>query len=43
MPAGRGTPRDPFKYKLPGMEHKWQQQFVESFSRRLERMNEGHS
>jgi hypothetical protein len=33
--TGLGSRREPYRYKLPGMEHKWQAQFLESFNRRL--------
>jgi hypothetical protein len=33
---GRGTRSDPFRYQLPGMTEKWQQNFLASFLKRLE-------
>ena len=33
---GRGTHKDPYRYSLPGMVAKWQQEFLESFWKGLE-------
>jgi hypothetical protein len=33
---GRGNRREPFRYQLPGMVQKWQQNFLASFRKRLE-------
>jgi hypothetical protein len=37
---GAGTRKDPYCYRLPGMEMKWQEKFVKSFMEQMER-NEG--
>jgi hypothetical protein len=34
---GSGHRKDPFYYPLPGMIEKWQQDFLASFMKRLER------
>ena len=34
---GSGHRKDPFYYSLPGMIEKWQQDFLASFMKRLER------
>jgi hypothetical protein len=36
LQSGRGTRRDPFRYELPGMVEKWQERFLESFTKQLE-------
>jgi hypothetical protein len=37
LQTGRGHRKDPFRYALPGMAEKWQENFVASFMKRLER------
>lgn len=36
LQAGRGSRKEPFLYSLPGMAEKWQEKFMESFTKRLE-------
>jgi hypothetical protein len=33
--TGLGSRKEPYRYQLPGMERKWQAQFLEAFSRKL--------
>jgi hypothetical protein len=33
---GLGTRKDPYKFRLPGMEKKWQEDFMAAFTRKLE-------
>jgi hypothetical protein len=41
LQAGRGNRRDPFRYQLPGMSEKWQQNFLASFMKRVEQDEKG--
>ncbi len=33
---GLGTRKDPHRYRLPGMEAKWQERFLQSFLQKLD-------
>jgi hypothetical protein len=40
---GQGHRKDPYLYRLPGMVEKWQQDFLDSFLKRLENDDKGNA